>query len=452
MTDISMEKMKSILICEDNSDIRTMMSKVLSREGYSVTVSCSGEECLKLYKDDYFLVIVDVNLPGISGFEVLNKLRSKSGNLYIVIITAYFSIEQSVRAIRSGANNYLAKPFTNEALIAAVKEFDGKDCWVSGPENGSLFWGTRSIKMKKFYDELEKISRAEANVLIVGETGTGKEGVAKYIHERSLRKSNEFVVVDCPAIPHSLFESEMFGYHSGAFTGAKKDKVGRFERAADGTLFLDEVADIDLESQAKLLRTIQEGEFERLGASGKSRVDVRVICASSRDLGGENNPFRRDLYYRLAEVVVSVPALRDRIEDVPLLATHILEHLCRMNRRVSMTLNDRVVADLCAYNWPGNVRELRSLLHRLVILSGPDQREISEIPDEYIANESSGREKWEGYDAAMESLSLRDNEKRVILAALAKTDSNVRKAAEILGIGRTTLYRRMKKLCIKAKD
>lgn len=438
--------MKKILVCEDQADICIMIEKFLSKENYRVEICKSGEECLSLYDKEIFAVLLDVHLPQMNGIEVLKKLKEKNPLVKVIVMTAHSSIEQSVKAIRLGAENYLAKPFANSALLASLKEMEKEEQCQN--KEDELLWQTKSPRMEKFYQDLDKVASSEANVFIWGETGTGKEGIAKYIHNHSLRSKEAFIAVDCPSIPHSLFESEIFGHKAGAFTGANKEKIGRFERADGGTLFLDELGDIAPDSQSKLLRTIQTGDFEKLGDQKISHADVRVVSASSIYLESSET-FRKDLYYRIAEFTLKVPALRERKEDIPILSLFLMKHLCMKNKRESIHLSDEVVEQLVSYSWPGNLRELRSLLHRLIILTPLSESAIRSIPKEYLSkipfetveDKTKSEESSKAYD-------LKSHQESVIIEALKKTDYNISQASKILNIGRTTLYRKLKSMKI----
>lgn len=438
-----------VIICEDNFEISNYLSKLLYKENYTTTTYTTGEECLEAYNNKTLCVLLDINLPQMNGLDVLKKLKQKDPNSKIIIMTAHSSIEQTVQAMRLGAENYLAKPFENKSLIASlqsIKEIDS----LFREENGEseLYLKTKSQIMEKFYQNLNKISESEANVLLLGESGTGKEGFAKLLHTKSLRNKEIFIPVDCASIPHNIFESEMFGHKAGAFTGAIKDKIGRFERAHRGTLFLDEVADIDSASQAKLLRTIQTGDFERLGDSKTTHADVRIISATSKNLDASDSHFRKDLYYRLAEVLLEVPALRDRKEDIPTLSDFLIEKLCIKNKRSTLTLSTEAKDKLSQYLWPGNIRELRSILHRLVILTPKDQNKIGKIPDEYLADINSKDPTYKEMTSVKTeepALGLSSIEEDIIVNMLKKHNNNISKTAKILGIGRSTLYRKLKK-------
>ena len=314
--------------------------------------------------------------------------------------------------------------------------------------------------MLDMFETIKKIAAGEINVVILGESGTGKEHIARYIHELSKRKDGNYVTIDCPAIPNTLFESEMFGHVAGAFTGAKNDKEGRLKRAHNGTVFFDEVADLSLDAQAKLLRSIQEREFEPLGSTKKEKVDIRIISATSKSFASEmeNQNFRSDLYYRLAEVEIRIPSLRDRKEDIPLFIEYFSNQFAEKNKTTVKSFSLFAIKQHTDYDWPGNVRELKSLVNRCLIMADEGVKTIDSIPKEYlfktplkmVDNEAriSTPQKLHSKEQK-DHMTLRSHEEIAILKALDQCNNNITHAAKLLKIGRTTLYRKMKQMKLK---
>lgn len=426
-----------VLLCEDTSDIRLMIKRLLEDSGCTVMSCKDGEECLNLYKNDYDIVILDINLPGIDGLTVFEKLKDKNPNVKVIIITAYSSIEQTVKAMKMGAKNYISKPFENSVFIAAIRECLDLTPPVPNIDKPDFLVNTKSPKMTQLYGTLKKISSADINVLILGESGSGKEHIARFLHDNSKRAKNCYVPIDCPAIPSTLFESEIFGHEAGAFTGAKTKKEGRLKRAHMGTVFFDEVADLNLDAQAKLLRTLQEGEFEPVGSSKKELVDIRVVCATSKSLQNEisQQKFRTDLYYRLAGVEVIVPPLRDRKEDIPLLVEYFCNEYIKKNGINEKIFSESAMNQLVNYSWPGNVRELKSIVTRCLILSDEGDSTIRSVPNEYLIsnivdsttklNDDNNSVKPYTSNDNNQNMSIQSLEEEAILKALNQCNNNI---------------------------
>ncbi|MCH7761565.1 sigma-54-dependent Fis family transcriptional regulator, partial [candidate division TA06 bacterium] len=380
--------MKTILVVDDEPNMRRVLSAVLEKEGFHVLTAGDGEEALRLFvgaglKTTPTAVITDLKMPKMDGLQLLIEIHRRDARIPVVMITAHGTIETAVEAMKRGAYDYITKPFDTEEIkmivkkALAVQEASSKDVGVQnfepllelGPEVDSKIIG-KSRRMKQVYETVHKVSQSVATVLILGESGTGKELIARAIHSNSPRREKPFIRVSCAALPESLLESELFGYEKGAFTGAATRKPGRFELAHQGSLFLDEIGELSTATQSKLLRVLQEREFERLGGVETIKVDVRIIAATSKDLEkalGEGS-FREDLYYRLNVVSVDLPPLRERKEDIPDLANYFLERFCKREGKEVKLLNEEALSLLLQYEWPGNIRELENVIEKIVVL------------------------------------------------------------------------------------
>ncbi len=370
-----------LLVVDDEPSILTTLQKALSLEGYAVDVAGGvkiAEE--KLKKRTYDLCLFDVMLPDGDGVELLQRMRTGKADTPVIMMSGHATIDTAVRAVRVGALNFLEKPLNTDALLIAVEtalrltraEAEARDLRRAAGSTGELVGGSPAIK--RLVEQIARAAKSSASVLVTGERGTGKELVARAIHNLSPRAKGPLEKLNCAALPSELIESELFGHEAGAFTGATKQRRGKFERASGGTLFLDEVGDMPLPMQAKLLRVLQEREIERVGGNETLTVDVRVVAATNRDLVAacESAAFRPDLYDRLNVLPLSIPPLRARREDVPLLARHFLELAASANDRRDMRLEDDAIAALAGYSWPGNVREVKNVIERLVILAPDD--------------------------------------------------------------------------------
>ena len=385
----------SLLIIDDEPDILLVMSANLRKEGYDVDTAGDGIEALnKVEARDYDAVIVDHQMPRLTGMEFLARLRSGRGpgaDVPVIVVTAYGTIEMAVKAMKDGAYSYLTKPISFEELGLQVKNAverrrlsreieDLRHQVVEKYQFGNILG--KNPRMQDIFQLIRTVAETDATVLVQGESGTGKELIARAIHYNSRRKDRPFVVVSCSALPETLLESELFGHEKGAFTGAVRQRIGRFEMADGGTLFLDEIGEMSMPVQLKLLRVLQEREVERVGGNQTIKVDVRVIAATHKDLqrAMAEKLFREDLYYRLNVVPVKIPPLRERLDDVPLLAAHFLNKYCEKNRKEIRTISPEALSALCRYSYPGNVRELENIIERAVIMEKSDAiREIDLI-------------------------------------------------------------------------
>jgi DNA-binding NtrC family response regulator len=383
-----------VLVVEDEDAQRRILGEILRKEGFEVRTAGSGEAALAALDESAVdLVLCDWKMPGISGDEVLAEVRRREISSAFVVMTAYGSIAHAVDALRRGADDYLSKPFERDALLIAVRRalrtqrLERENTRLRNDLAEQAGFGEllgQSDAMQRLFRTLRKIASSDATVLVVGESGTGKELVARTLHTESPRRTAAFVALNCAAVPETLIESELFGHEKGAFTGAARRREGKFEEAHGGTLFLDEIASMPLSLQAKLLRVLQERRFTRLGGRGEQQCDVRVVAASNRDLGRmvADGSFREDLFYRLNVVPLRVPALRERRDDIPLLAAALYERACRRHGIVASALPPAVLKALMAHAWPGNVRELANVLERLALLSEGGRVTPEDLPDE----------------------------------------------------------------------
>ncbi len=446
--------MQKILLIDDDFNLAKVISYQLKQQGFDVKVANSGSEGLKIFKNESFdVVISDIQMPDLTGIELLTEIRKINENVVFILITAYGSVEQAIKACQIGADDYLTKPFGKEQLIFAVEKalkirrLEEENVQLK-KELGEKFQFenlvVRSAPMQEVMRMVMQVANSNASVLLLGESGTGKELIARAIHYNSPRKNKPLITVNCPSIPDHLLESELFGHVKGAFTGAVNDRRGKFEMADGGTIFLDEIGDLKPELQAKLLRVLQEKEFERVGENKPIKVDVRVIAATNRNLEKlvEENKFREDLYYRLSVVPIHIPPLRERREEIPHLIQFFLKKVAP-DREIR--IHPEVMDYLQKYDWPGNVRELQNTVERMVILASKDELTIKDLPENirWQAQKNKVNILSEG-----EVLSLEELERKAILQALQKTNGNQSRAAELLKIPRHVLLYKMKKLNI----
>jgi len=446
-----------VCIIEDDLSVREGLEGLLKSATINVDTFGSAKEFLaRANQRAPGCLLLDVELPGLSGMELQAELVKRGINLPIIFLTGHGNIELCVRAMKAGASEFFAKPFDPESLLLAVQRVLAEN---EVRQRGAATHTTRSgivgnsIALRKILRQIDLVSGTDATVLITGESGTGKELVARAIHEASLRSARSLVTVNCGAIPETLFESEFFGHVKGAFTGAQREKPGRFELANEGTLFLDEISEIPLGMQSKLLRVLQEREVERLGDTRLRKLNVRIIAATNRSLDQEMEAgrFRSDLYYRLGVFIIDIPPLRERPEDVPLLAEYFLRHSAERLKRPVPKLTETSVNTLLRYDWPGNVRELQNEIERAIILSGGGPLEFSQVLGAQPTLECYASE---GPSTLLTRDELRMRERESIIAALDKTGGKVAGsdgAAALLGMKRTTLYSRILALGLRAK-
>ena len=451
--------MHNILIVDDEPGIRQSLKGALEDEGYKAAVAESGEACLDLLRKRSFdVVLLDVWLTGMDGLETLQKIRETNGAPEVIMISGHGTIETAVRATKLGAFDFLEKPLSLEKTLILLKNaVDAKRLRVENMElkrqlqSWSVIAGD-SIPMKALRQQIMLMAPTNGRVLIYGESGTGKELVAHAIHAQSLRKDALFVELNCAAIPEDLIESEIFGHRRGSFPGASDDKEGKFQRANGGTLFLDEVGDMSLKTQSKVLRTLDEQRFTPVGSDEPVTVDARVIASTNKDLEEEisRGNFREDLFYRLNVIPFYVPPLRERKEDIPLLARHFLKEFSATYGRRPREITDEAVDALMHYSWPGNVRELRNVIERIVIMNPTTMRFDRKNLPPLVYRDGSRRSAGAEFSTLHQARSA--YERDYILKKLDENHGNVSRTAEVLGLERSHLYRKMKTLGIAAKE
>jgi two-component system nitrogen regulation response regulator NtrX len=443
----------SILIVDDESGIRESLGALLRDEGYEVEAIASGEECIeKLERRSFDLVLLDIWLPKMDGLGTLEEIQGRDAAPVVIMISGHGNIGTAVRATKLGAFDFIEKPLSLDKIVLVVRnaleyvrlEAENRRLRAELEERHEILGN--SVPMKALRQQIALTAPTNGRVLIYGESGTGKELVARALHGSSLRSTMQFVEVNCAAIPEELIESELFGHRKGSFTGASEDKVGKFQKADGGTLFLDEVGDMSLKTQSKVLRVLEEQRVERLGSNQPITVDVRVIAATNKKLEEEigRNAFREDLFYRLNVIPFYVPALRERIEDMPILAAHFLAEFCEAYGKKPKEFSAPAMEVLGSYPWPGNVRELKNLVERLVIMSPSHKIEPHHLPPEIFRGASKSPQK--PYESLQEARSAYERE--FVLRKLEENRWNMTKAAEALGLERSHLYRKMRSLGI----
>ncbi|MEM8962749.1 MAG: sigma-54 dependent transcriptional regulator [Acidobacteriota bacterium] len=450
----------NILIVDDEEVIQDVLTSLVRREGWRPVPARTGEEALRVIeREEIDLVLLDLMLPGMSGMEVLEQLQRRAPELVVVIITAFSSIEGAITAMRKGAFHYIPKPFKNEEVLLTIRK--GFEQRRLTSENRSLKEQLRqryafdniigkSKAMQKVFDMIRLAAPSKSNILILGESGTGKELVAKAIHHHSRRADGPFITVNSGSMPHDLLESNLFGHVKGAFTGAVAAKKGLFEAATGGSIFFDEIGNIPLETQAKLLRVIQEKEFMRLGGVETIKTDVRLIAATNANLEQmvADNTFREDLFYRLNVITIELPPLSRRTEDVPLLARHFLGHYANENEKALDTITPPAMELLMDYHWPGNVRELENVIERAVVLSTDDVIDVDLLPPTVREPRTAGVAPPPSLP--LNGMSFKEAvaayERQLITRALRDADGVQKHAADRLKLKPTTLHEMMKRL------
>lgn len=446
----------SIVVIDDDTEMRSMVTDHLKREGYQVKNFGSSLEAIKFLSSQDLealsteLVLTDLRMPELDGIDVLQQIKRLPNHFPVIIMTAFATVDTAVEGLRKGAFDYLTKPFKlaeltltieralafyrlkiqNQALTSEIKKTWNRQNIVG-----------KSSAIQNVFDIIDRVGPSSANILITGESGTGKEVVARALHNCSPRSGKSFIAINCTAIPESLMESELFGHAKGSFTGATSDKKGLFEEAQGGTIFLDEIGDMDMGLQAKLLRVLQERTIKPVGSNQFKTIDVRVIAATHKDLKKAiaNQTFREDLYYRLSVIPIVIPPLRHRPEDIPLLAHHFLRKYSALNNGKNVSLTQEALRKLMSFTWPGNVRELENMIERVVVMARSTQIDSGDIPD----SDQSSSEQFFG-NATNDFPTLEQLEKRYIELILEKAGGKKEKAAQILGINRRTLYRKEK--------
>ncbi len=450
--------MNHILIVDDEKNIRRSLEMILQSDGYRVHSSENGAEAMKVIRDNGIdLVFLDLLMPETGGIDVLKQIKNHKPEMIVVMMSGHGSIENAVDAVKSGAYDFIEKPLTKEKVLILAK---------NALEKISLREENRSLKnevSKKFEmvggssvmndirAQIRKIASTNVRVLVFGESGTGKELVARAIHDNSSRVNRPFIKVNCAAIPEELIESELFGAVKGAYTGSVADRDGKFSLADTGTIFLDEIGDMSLKVQAKALRALQEGEFEKVGGTKTIKVDVRVIAATNKDLKAEvgKGNFREDLYFRLNVVPITMPPLRQRKPDIPLLIDYFMKQCCDESGLKIKAFSPEAMARLTEYQWKGNIRELRNVVERMIILSAGDVIQENELPEGIVENETGGYVKNISFEKTLKEVK-EEVERAHILHVMQKCDWNVTRAANDLGIERTNLHKKLKYYSIES--
>jgi two-component system response regulator HydG len=444
---------RTLLVADDDPGLRESLERTLTREGYRVILASDGRAALeRLQGGAVDLIVTDLKMPGLTGLELLRAAKAIAPDVDVILLTAFGTVEEAVKAMKDGAYDFLTKPFRREQLLKLIdKALERRELIEKNKvlqqrlddllRQGAIIGGSPAFRRMMML--VEQVASSSATVLILGESGSGKEGVAKTIHQRSARKTGPFVAVNCASLPETLLESELFGYERGAFTGAAGRKEGRFELADGGTLFLDEIGDLSPVTQPKILRVLQEGEFERLGGTRTIRVDVRIVAATNQDLSQmvKDKRFREDLFYRLNVITIHVPPLRERREDIPLLAQHFLRIYAAKNNRRLDGLTDNALKQLEAYAWPGNVRELENVIERGVVLARGNQMDVGDLPPEI----AGATPLPEGVISVRIGTPLAEIEQRMLDATLAATGGNKTLAAKLLGIDVRTVARKLER-------
>jgi two-component system response regulator HydG len=447
-----MNEQLSILVVDDEQHIRQTLQAILERKKYKVTVADDGQAALEIVRQQPIdLILTDLKMPQMDGLQLLKAAKMLAPEIEVILITAYGEVGTAVEAMRNGAFHFITKPPNRSQILLTVARALEKRALVlenqayrdqlAAAHHGERIIGNSAV-MQKLIAEVEKIAPSDSTVLILGQTGTGKEVIADAIHAASPRCDKPMVKINCAAIPENLLESDLFGHERGAFTGAKEHKLGRFELANGGTLFLDEIGDMSMPLQSKLLRVIQQGEFERVGSTETIRVDVRLIAATNKDLAAAvaADEFREDLFYRLKVMTLQLPPLRERLEDVPALANHFITKYSEKSRKPIRGIAREAVDALKRYDWPGNVRELENVIERAVVLTETGVIELGNLPESVCPGEIA-----DGDSIVIPVGTPMDEIQQIAIeATLERTNGDKKLAASLLGIDVRTIYRKLK--------
>jgi two-component system response regulator HydG len=447
--------MSKILLIEDDISFCKLLEKFLIKKAYDVTVAFSAEEArLAMKKESFDLILTDLRLPDSDGIGLMSEFKTSNPEIPVILMTGYSDVNTAVKAIKNGAADYISKPFNPDEVLLVItnalknsetkEEVQRKE--IKAPKKKEAtsseneFVRGISVASKKLLDHIHLVSPTDMSVLIIGESGTGKEIIAKSIHQQSTRKNNNFIAVDCGAIPKELAASEFFGHLKGSFTGAISDKMGYFEAANGGTLFLDEIGNLSYENQIQLLRALQERKIKPVGSNKEINVDIRIITATNEDLreAVKNGDFREDLYHRINEFSILSPSLKDREEDLMVFAEYFLEKANNQLNKEIIGFSPEVVAIFQKYNWPGNLRELQNCVKRATLLTRGNFIESDVLPAEFFQVQKNNQQNTN------ETFSLSENEKETIIHALSRTQNNKSEAAKLLKITRKTLYNKLK--------
>lgn len=448
--------MRSILVIDDEREICESIKMILEYEDYFVDYTTDSYKGLqKIEYGNYDALLLDIQMPGKNGFEILNWLREKEIDMKVIMISAHASLENAVKSTKLGAFDFLEKPIDRDKLLISVRNAVEQSSLIK--ENKKLrkelptsekIIGNSSV-INTIHEIISRVAKTDARVLITGENGTGKELIAQALHRQSTRADKELVEVNCAAIPHELIESELFGHEKGSFTGAVKQRIGKFEQADGGNIFLDEVGDMSLQAQAKVLRAIEEGKIERVGGNAKIEVDVRIISATNKDLQEEikKGNFREDLFHRLNVIPIHIPPLRERKDDIPLLVEYFSKIICEKNKFPQKVFSDSALKALQSLIWKGNVRELRNVVERIVIMSSKkeiNEKDVSMFTQSSVPNNDDLLNISNSFQEFKEK-----SEKAFIIKQLKANGWNISKTADILGIQRSHLYNKLKKYGIE---
>ena len=453
---------KTILLVDDDASLRRVLAHHLTEAGYQVLTAPDGKEGLSVFTEQQIdMVITDIQMPELSGLEMMRRINVMSPDVMVLVITAHGSIETAVEAMKLGAYDYITKPFNREELLLTVSK---------GLEHTALVRENRSLKqfiesrftldniignsqaMQRVFNLVEKVARTDLAILITGESGTGKELIAKAIHQHSARRDGPFAVINCGAIPEGLLESEFFGHRKGAFTGAHANARGKLEAADKGTVFLDEIGELPLALQVKILRAIEGGEFTRVGETETRHADIRFLAATNRDLAKmvEDGRFREDLYFRLKVVPVHLPPLRERREDIPLLADYFLKEVAQRYELTGLHFEKDVFRYFQAYAWPGNIRELKHTVERLGVIAENNAISITDLPENMTG--ATGNASNVLIQLPDDGIDLEEVEREILRQALEKRDGNQTRAAQYLNITRSALIYRMQKYGLQTDE
>lgn len=454
-------KSKKVLVVDDDESLRRVIEYNISEEGYKVLSASNGKKAMDIFRqEDVDLVITDLQMPEMGGIELIRQLRAVSPSAMVIVVTAFGTVDTAVESMKLGAFEYITKPFNREELKMVVKKaLEVGDLVVENRYLREMVQEKYSFenmvgsspKMEEVYRLSSQVAKSDATVLVLGESGTGKELLAKGIHFNSLRKDQPFVTINCGSLPENLIESELFGHKKGAFTSASSDKKGKFEFADGGTIFLDEIGELPLHLQVKLLRVLQDGMVDKVGEAEPVSVDVRVLAATNRNLEEEVSAgnFREDLYYRLCVVPIKLPPLRERLDDIPLLTEYFLKKYSEKLRVDRVRIDNKALKVLLKYSWPGNVRELENLAERTVVMSQTGIVTTEDLPEKITSNAGNGGNAL--IELPDEGINLENVERELIERAYAKCDYNQSKAARFLGITRNTLLYRFEKYGIEKR-
>jgi len=451
---------KTILIVDDEESICQSLSGVLADDGYDIITAASGEEALKIVGEELpNLVLLDIWLPGMDGIETLKIIKSEHPEIRVIMMSGHGTIETAVKATKLGAFDFIEKPLSLDKVLLIVNHaldmtrLEEENILLKQKVAHEYELTGSSEAIMELKETISLVAPTNAWILIMGENGTGKELVSRSIHKQSKRAHKPFIEVNCAAIPEELIESELFGHEKGAFTGATEKKRGKFDLAHEGTLFLDEVADMSLKAQAKILRILQEKKYERVGGAKVIATDVRVLAATNKDLEKEMEAgrFRQDLYYRLNVIPLRVPPLRERKEDIPLLAKRFLKDFALKEGEGEKSIANDGIEILMQHDWPGNVRELKNIVERLVIMKAGDVIDANDIPA-FVKNDQMGEPDNAGLALNSYRLAKANFEKQYIAAKLKEYDGNISRTAEAIGLERSNLHRKIKSYSLDVKS